>query len=116
MVRNIERGMETVPIIASQQIIQRTIPAMERKVDEAITGKPGVVDMVLSAVQIVDSAGLNWLLAVQTRLETTGIRMRLVDPSPIMADVLLATRLDSRFKVEVTGEGHKNGNGGDHGR
>ena len=116
MVRSIERGMETVPIIASQQITQRTIPTMDRKVDEAITGKPGVVDMILSSVQIVDSAGLNWLLAVQTRLETMGIRMRLLDPSPIIADVLLATRLDSRFTVEVTGDGHKNGSGGDHGR
>src|SRR3954452_15693295 len=116
MVRSIERGMETVPIIAPQQIVQRTIPTIERKGKEAIVGKPGMVDVVLSAVQIVDSAGLNWLLAVQTRLETMGIRMRLLDPSPIMAYVLLATRLYSRLKVEVTCEGHKDGSGGDHGR
>jgi len=87
--------------------------------DEVIAGKPGVIDVVLSAVQIVDSAGLNWLLSIQARLETLGIRMRLVDPSPIMADVLLATRLDARFTVEITGAaGSGNGHtpGGAHGR
>jgi anti-anti-sigma factor len=111
--------MQSVPIMAAQQVIQRTLPALERRLDEVIAGKPGVIDLVLSAVQIVDSAGLNWLLSIQSRLETLGIRMRLVDPSPIMADVLLATRLDARFTVEVTGgAGSGNGHapGGNHGR
>ena len=91
---------------------------MERKLDEVIAGKPGVIDFVLSAVQIVDSAGLDWLMSIQARLETLGIRMRLVDPSPIMADVLLATRLDARFTVEITAAGSGNGHapGGDHAR
>jgi anti-anti-sigma factor len=112
------RTMETVPIIASQQIVQRTVSSLERNVDDAIVGKPEVVDLILSSVLLVDSAGLNWLLSVQSRLQTMGIRLRLMDPSPIMADVLLATRLDSRFTVEVTGisENHGNGTGGDDGR
>ncbi len=111
--------MQPVSITAAQQIIQRTLPALERKLDEVIAAKPGVIDVVLSAVQIVDSAGLNWLLSIQARLETLGIRMRLVDPSPVMADVLLATRLDARFIVEITaapGSGNGHAPGGDHGR
>jgi anti-anti-sigma factor len=102
MIHSVDSSAETVPISASQQFIQRTLPVLERRVDEAIAGKLGGLDLVMSNVQIIDSAGLNWLLSVQGRLETLGIRLRLLDPSPIMADVLLATRLDSRFTVEVT--------------
>lgn len=118
MVSSVDAGIDTVPIIASQQMVQRTIPPLERQIDDALAAKPAVIDVVLSGVLLTDSAGLNWLLAVQSRLETMGIRMRLVDPSPIMADVLLATRLDSRFTVEVSGASGSqgNGNGGDHGR
>ena len=90
--------------MAAQQVVQRTLPALERRLDEAIVSKPEAIDLVISAVQIVDSAGLNWLLSMQARLETLGIRLRLVDPSPIMSDVLLATRLDTRFTVESTAE------------
>src|SRR6185436_16764519 len=97
------RGMQSAAITAAQQVIQRTLPTLERRVDEAIAEKPEAIDLVLSHVQIIDSASLNWLLSVQARLETLGIRLRLVDPSPIMTDVLSSTRLDSRFTIEVTG-------------
>jgi anti-anti-sigma factor len=118
MMHSVDTGAEAVPITASQQIIQRTLPVLERRVDEAIAGKPAVLDLVTSSVQIIDSAGLNWLLSVQGRLETLGIRLRLLDPSPILADVLLATRLDSRFTVETTPKADpvNTGNGADHAR
>ena len=100
-----DRGMQSVTIMVAQQIVQRTLPALERRLDEVIVSKPEAIDLVLSAVQIIDSAGLTWLLSMQARLETLGIRLRLVDPSPIMSDVLLATRLDARFTIEFTGGG-----------
>ena len=103
-------AMQSVPIMAAQQIVQHTLPALERRLDEAIILKPQAIGLVMAAVQIIDSAGLTWLLSMQERLETLGIRMRLVDPSPIMSDVLLATRLDARFTVEFAG-----GDGGAHG-
>jgi len=112
MVRNADTGMHAIPILAAQQIVQRTLPTLERRVDEVIAAKPEVIDLMVSAVQIVDSIGLNWMLAMQTRLETLGIRVRLVDPSPIMSDVLLATRLDARFTVERTGGDRGGGNHG----
>ena len=72
MVSSVDQGMDTQTIIASQQVSQRRIPALERKVDEAIIAKPAVVEIVLSAVQIIDSASLNWLLSVQGRLGDAG--------------------------------------------
>jgi anti-anti-sigma factor len=111
MARMADRGMNSVPITAAQQIVQRTLPTLELRFDEVIAAKPPVIDLVLAAVQIVDSVGLNWLLSMQARLATMDIRMRLVDPSPIMADVLLATRLDSRFTVEYAGLGENGGPG-----
>ena len=111
MVRNADRGMQSVPIMAAQQIVQRTLPALERRLDEAIVSQPQAIDLVMSAVQIIDSAGLTWLMSMQARLETLGIRMRLVDPSPIMSDVLLATRLDAHFTLEFPGGGNGTGAG-----
>jgi anti-anti-sigma factor len=115
MVRNPDGVMQAVPIAVAQQMLARTLPLLERKVDDAIAGKPATVDLVVSNVEIIDSAGLNWILAVQARLEGLGIKLRLVDPSLIMADVLLATRLDSRLVVEYTAAAVAN-LGGDNGR
>lgn len=103
MVRNADQGMQCVAAIPlPQQVLQRTLPTLERKVDDAIDTKPDVVDFVTANVQMIDSAGLNWLLGVLGRLDTLKIKMRIIDPSPIMADVLQATRLDSRFAVETS--------------
>ena len=102
MHRTTGQVLQAVPVVAAQQLISRTLPLLERRIDEIIVAKPEAVDLVLSAVQLVDSAGLNWILQTQARLETMGVKMRLIDPSPIMADVLLATRLDSRLTVETS--------------
>ena len=110
MVRQAGPGMHVVSVTAAQQLTQRTLPTLERRVDEAIHEKPEAIDFIMSAVQIVDSAALNWLLSLLARLETLGIRLRIVDPSAIISDVLLATRLDSRFTVVVsTGVGAVDG-------
>src|SRR4051812_4474722 len=111
---------ETLPVTvaAPQQFVSRTIPLLERKFDDALAAKPPSVDLVLSAVQIVDSASLNWLLSLQVRLESWGTRLRLVDLSPVMADVLLATRLDARLGVATATTGAEaslNPAGGVHG-
>src|SRR5258708_4729659 len=91
-----------VSVAAAQQVVSRTIPLLERKFDDIMAAKPEVVELSLSAVQIVDSAGLNWLISLQARLESLGTRLRLVELSPVMADVLLATRLEARFGVATT--------------
>jgi anti-anti-sigma factor len=102
VVRNIDSGIQSNTILAAQQVVQRTLPTLERRIDDVIAAKPPFVDIDVSHVQIIDSIGLNWLLSLQSRLETLGSKLRLLDPSPIMADVLLATRLDSRLTVEIT--------------
>jgi anti-anti-sigma factor len=109
-----DQGMQCVAVIpAPQQVVQRTLSTLERKVDDAIDSRPGIVDFACSGVQIVDSAALNWLLSVLGRMEAQNIKLRLVDPSPIMLDVLLATRLDARFTVTTSAE--TNGQGGANG-
>jgi len=88
-----------VSVTAAQQIISRTVTLLERKFDDVLAAKPEAVDLNLSAVQIIDSAGLNWLLSMKSRLETLGTRLRLVELSPVMVDALLATRLETRLGV-----------------
>ena len=102
MAIKIDSGMPTSAISVPQQLLQRTLPTLERRVDDAIAGKPPFVDLDMSPVQIIDSVSLNWLLALQARLELLGSRLRILDPSPVMADVLLATRLDTRLTIETT--------------
>jgi anti-anti-sigma factor len=104
MVTAVDTQAQSLPVMISQQVVQRSIPMLERLVDDAVAARPQTIDLVVSGVQIIDSAGLNWLLALSSRLETLKIRMRLVNPSAIMADALLATRLDARFTIQSTHE------------
>src|SRR4051812_1654664 len=110
MVRNLEATASCMQLMAPQQISQRTLATFERQVDDAITQKAESVGLNLSAVQIIDSHGLNWLLGTLARLTTCGIQMHLVNPSPIMNDVLLSTRLDARFTIHRSpGDGANHG-------
>jgi anti-anti-sigma factor len=101
MVRNIEPAGATVQIALPQQVTVKTLPLLERQVDDAIARR-ACLEMLCAAVQIVDSAGLNWLLSARARMEVAGLGMKLMDLSAVMADVFLATRLDSRFTILCT--------------
>lgn len=114
MLTAVDAQANAIPVMAPQQLIQRSIALLERQVDDAVAARPPAIDLVLSAVQIVDSGGLNWLLALHARLDTLNIRLRLANPSPIMADALVATRLDARLTVLNTSG--QDGQGGAHGR
>ena len=102
MVRN-NPELEAHKIVAPSSLNQGNLAAMERQVDQALLRKPEAVWVELSAVQSVESAGLEWILMAQSRLAIQGIQLILRNPSPIMADILIATRLDSRFMVVPTG-------------
>ena len=99
------RETQSVAVLAPQQFLQRSIPTLERKIDDAIAGKPAHVDLQLAQVQVVDSATLNWILQVLARLDSMNIRLRMLDPSPVMVDVFLATRLDSRLTIVSSAAG-----------
>ncbi|HUO07370.1 MAG TPA: STAS domain-containing protein [Phycisphaerae bacterium] len=102
MVRNVNAGAALID--APQQISQRTVNGIDRDLDEAITQRAPNVALNLSATQIIDSAGLNWLLNAQSRLAASNITLHLVAVPPIVVDILLATRLDSRFTVSALEE------------
>jgi anti-anti-sigma factor len=102
MVRNIEAVNKTVTVTAPQFISQRTLGGLDRLIDDAIAQRPEVIDMALDAVQGLDSAGLGWLVSVQDRLSGLGMKLRLADPSELVQDILMATRLDTRFAVHCT--------------
>ena len=103
MVRNIEPSGASVQITLPQQITVRTLPLLERQVDDAIGQRAGVVEMLAGGVQVADSAGVNWLLTARARGGGAGGGLKLVDPSAVLLDILLATRLDSRFVVVHSG-------------
>ena len=78
---------------------QAALGAIDRQIDTAIAGNPTVLTIDMSLIQSVDSAALNWLLAVQTRLAGLGIQMVVHNPSALARDVFIATRMEHRFQI-----------------
>lgn len=109
MVRNVEPESRLIRVTSPQQLNAQTLPSLERLVDDAILHTPGGIALNLAAVQSVDSAGLNWLVNLQKRLVGQGMQLVLQDPNALLQDVFIATRLDTRFKVNhataAVGEG-----------
>ncbi|HVS69802.1 MAG TPA: STAS domain-containing protein [Phycisphaerae bacterium] len=101
MVRNIDPP-ESAVIRAPQHMNQRTVGTLDTLVDDTIVRKVGIVDVAMDGVQSVDSAGLNWLIAVNERLQSLNMKLRLADPPELVQDILLATRLDTRFAVHCS--------------
>ena len=58
MSRIVDPGNLSNVISAAQQIVQRTLPTLERRVDDVIAGKPPFVDIDVSSVQTIDSVGV----------------------------------------------------------
>ena len=101
MVRADDPHLHSPHIVCPAALSQANLAPLERQVDQAVLRKPECVCIDLSGVQAAESTGLEWLISTQSRLATTGIRMVLNAPSPLMVDVLAATRLDHRFQVEL---------------
>ena len=104
MVRNITPDASAKIVSAPQHMTQTCLPGLDQQIDQALAGKPGAILLDLSALQAVDSASLNWLLQTQTRLAAQQVELRIHNPSDTCHDVLLATRLDSRFTITTTPE------------
>jgi anti-anti-sigma regulatory factor len=97
MVRNVDTPGPALQFTLPQQITLRTIPLLERQIDDTLAQRASSLEMLATPVQIVDSAGLNWLLTAKSRLEAANCALKIVDPSPLVVDAFTATRLDSRF-------------------
>jgi len=104
MVRNVTPDENAKIVSAPQHMTQTCLGSMDQQIEHALTEKASAILMDLSSLQAVDSASLNWLLQTQTRLALLKIELRIHNPSEIAHDVLLATRLDSRFTITTTPE------------
>ncbi len=99
MIRNAEpdpgRGILELP----ESFTQASLGTIDRLMDTALAGNPELLNVDLGRISAVDSAALNWLIATQTRLAGLGIQMVLQNPSALITDVLIATRLEHRFQL-----------------
>lgn len=99
MVRNVDTAEQPRLIAPPAQFVESALPALDHQVVQSILEKPEAVAVDLSGVQGIDSAALNWLLAVQQRMSTQNIRFYLANPCHFCMAVFTATRLDQRFKI-----------------
>jgi anti-anti-sigma regulatory factor len=85
---------------------QNNLAALERQVDSVLSTGPSIVAVDVSNIDAAESAALEWLCALQNRIITNNAKMVLRKPSPVMRDILIATRLDHKFQIETaTGGG-----------
>lgn len=101
MVRNIEPEKSTA-VQVPMQFTQPTLSVLDRMLETVIRERAAVVALDFSKVSQVDSAALNWLLALQDKVHANEGRVQINNPSDLMHDALLATRLETRFPIEVT--------------
>ena len=99
MVRNSSPDLEGHIVPLPEAFNQAALGAIDRQIDTAIASNPETLTIEMSLIQAVDSAALNWLLAVQTRLAGLGIQMVIHNPSALATDVLVATRMEHRFQI-----------------
>jgi anti-anti-sigma factor len=61
-------------------------------------GQPWLV-LDMKEIPLLDSAGLEFLLDVQDRLEARGGQMKLCSPNPLCRDILHASGVGRRFEM-----------------
>lgn len=100
MVRNVEPQAKTVELTPPSNMNLQSIAPLEQAIEGALGHKPDVIMIKMNELVSIDSVGLNWLLAMQTQLAGLGIVLAIKNPNPLVHDILTATRLDHRFKIE----------------
>ena len=98
MVRNNLQDSQTQVLIAPPFLVEAALGSLDHQIVQAMLQKPVALALDCSGIQGVDSAGLNWLLAVQSRLAMQSIAFFVQAPSAILISIFLATRLDQRLK------------------
>lgn len=75
---------------------------VDRKLDEAIAGKPKIVVVDLSGLTYMNSITIGSLVRIQQTLKATGGSIRIANPSPYAAGVLKATKVGKALQVFPT--------------
>ena len=104
MGRDTDSTAQAILITAPPQFNARALGLLDRQVDDAISQHFLFVDLDMSAVEMVDSAALNWLLTTQDRFNASEICLRLIRARALVTDIFLATRLEGRFTVQTAVE------------
>jgi anti-anti-sigma regulatory factor len=99
MVHNADPETGRSSLELPESFTQASLGTIDRLMDTALAGNPELLKVDLSRINTVDSAALNWLLATQTRLAGLSIQMILQNPSALITDVLVATRMENRFQL-----------------
>jgi anti-sigma B factor antagonist len=79
-----------------------TVPALRRRLLNALQHSTDLLVLDLSAVSFCDASGLTLLIDVRQRARASGITVRLAAPRPPMARLLRITGLDRSFAVHPT--------------
>ena len=63
-----------------------------------VSGQPRVV-FGMEGIALIDSEGLELLLDVQDRCTNRGGEMKLLQPGPLVREILKVTEVDQRFEI-----------------
>ena len=76
-----------------------TSPQMTQTIQQAAEASPKLLAVDLSGLSFISSTGLGGLVGAHVSMERDGVTMCLVNPHPVVRDVLGVTRLDTLFRV-----------------
>lgn len=70
------------------------------RVRDVLNGVEGPLTLDFQELQYISSSGLGVLLGVQSRLDESGDKLRIINPSPHVRELLRISRIDLILEVE----------------
>lgn len=94
---------QTVEVAVTGQITQREIDPLRDPLVELLgpNAYGREVRLDLREATYMDSSGVGWLLLCHKRMRQAGGRLVLVDPHPVVANVLRILKLDRVLSIET---------------
>lgn len=95
---------QTVEVAVTGQITQREIDPLRDPLVELLgpNAYGREVRLDLREATYMDSSGVGWLLLCHKRMRQAGGRLVLVDPHPVVANVLRILKLDRVLAIETS--------------
>lgn len=91
-------------ITLSQPLVEDRLDPVRKALEECLAAGETRLVLDLRGVSAIDSCGLEFFLDMRDALAGRGGSLRLVNPPPLIADVLAATRLRHEFEIVCEAE------------
>lgn len=100
----IYKHQDKVLVQLSGRVVLDECDRLKAAVLPRITSETGSLNLDLSKVEFIDSAGLGVLVSMKVSANKTRSKLSLLSPSKPVSDILMVSKLDSIFEIVTGGE------------